>query len=120
MIPFGPIPSRRLGRIRGINNTGTGFPEDLLSITAVHPIRRDAVDTLLLKHDAGADELQRLIREGLITMTSSRPQIEADPVFRENACKEKKLHVFDKDADPDPICRGEQVPELNNFVYYVY
>jgi wyosine [tRNA(Phe)-imidazoG37] synthetase (radical SAM superfamily) len=40
--------------------------EDLLSITAVHPMRRDAVRTLLSRTDADWTVVEGLVREGLL------------------------------------------------------
>ena len=38
--------------------------DDLLSITAVHPMRRDAVEALLEKDGADASVLEELLRSG--------------------------------------------------------
>ncbi|MBN2175895.1 MAG: radical SAM protein [Bacteroidales bacterium] len=43
--------------------------EDILSITAVHPMREDAVDKLLLKARANQKVIDKLINEGKITKT---------------------------------------------------
>ncbi len=40
------------------------FEEDLLSITAVHPMKKEAVETLLRKANANWDIVERLITEG--------------------------------------------------------
>lgn len=42
------------------------FTEDILSITAVHPMRKDAVMQLLAKSNAPLDSLNQLIENGLI------------------------------------------------------
>ncbi len=76
-IAFGPVPSRRLGNSLGINNipaktcsygcvycqvgrTGN-IEEDLLSITAVHPLREDAVEALLKRNHADWTIVRKLI-----------------------------------------------------------
>jgi hypothetical protein len=47
--------------------TTTGnVEEDLLSITAVHPMREDAVDALLARSGAGWSEVRGLIERGLL------------------------------------------------------
>ncbi|NPA47751.1 MAG: radical SAM protein [Thermococci archaeon] len=40
------------------------FEEDVLSITAVHPMRRDAVEELMRRDGADWEDVERLIREG--------------------------------------------------------
>jgi len=83
---FGPVPSRRLGKSLGVNNiphkvcsyscmycqvgnafSSTGnFREDILSITAVHPMREDAILKLLHKTDDNKNILALLIEEKLL------------------------------------------------------
>lgn len=85
MIAFGPVPSRRLGHSLGINNMPTkiciyscvycqlgrennfaftGNAEiDLLSITSVHPMRKDSVEKFLKKANANWDIVVKLINE---------------------------------------------------------
>jgi wyosine [tRNA(Phe)-imidazoG37] synthetase (radical SAM superfamily) len=46
------------------------FAEDILSITAVHPMRKDAVLQLLAKSNAPLDSLNQLIENGLIKIVS--------------------------------------------------
>lgn len=43
--------------------------EDLLSITAVHPMRREAVDAFLSRADADWSAVERLVRDGLLVRT---------------------------------------------------
>jgi wyosine [tRNA(Phe)-imidazoG37] synthetase (radical SAM superfamily) len=43
------------------------FRDDMLSITAVHPLRQDAVNELLKKSNGSEDELQGLVDKGLLT-----------------------------------------------------
>ena len=52
MIVFGPVPSRRLGRSVGINN---------MNITAVHPMKKPAVETLLQKCNSNWNVVEKLI-----------------------------------------------------------
>ncbi|HQA60557.1 MAG: hypothetical protein WBJ82_10560 [Tepidanaerobacteraceae bacterium] len=54
MIVFGPVPSRRLGRSVGINN---------MNITAVHPMKKPAVETLLQKCNSNWNVVEKLIDE---------------------------------------------------------
>ncbi len=54
MIVFGPVPSRRLGRSVGINN---------MNITAVHPMKKPAVETLLQKCNSNLNVVEKLIDE---------------------------------------------------------
>mgnify|MGYP001056529919 CR=1 FL=1 len=54
MIVFGPVPSRRLGRSVGINN---------MNITAVHPMKKPAVDRLLQKNNCDWYIINKLIDE---------------------------------------------------------
>jgi wyosine [tRNA(Phe)-imidazoG37] synthetase (radical SAM superfamily) len=48
--------------------------EDILSITAVHPMRRDAVRKLLSRSDAGWELINKLTAEGKLTETEYRGQ----------------------------------------------
>lgn len=50
------------------------FTEDILSITAVHPMRKDAVMQLLEKSNAPLDSLNQLIENGLIKIVSFNNQ----------------------------------------------
>ena len=50
------------------------FAEDLLSITAVHPMRKDAVMQLLAKSNAPLESLNQLIDNGLIKIVSFNNQ----------------------------------------------
>lgn len=43
---------------------------DLLSITAVHPMRQDAVDALLARSGGGGEIVERLVRQGRIIRTA--------------------------------------------------
>jgi len=54
LIVFGPVPSRRLGRSVGINN---------MNITAVHPMKKPAVETLLQKCNSNLNVVEKLIDE---------------------------------------------------------
>lgn len=54
MIVFGPVPSRRLGRSVGINN---------MNITAVHPMKKPAVETLLQKCNSNLNVVEKPIDE---------------------------------------------------------
>ncbi len=54
MIVFGPVPSRRLGRSVGIYN---------MNITAVHPMKKPAVETLLQKCNSNWNVVEKLIDE---------------------------------------------------------
>jgi hypothetical protein len=54
LIVFGPVPSRRLGRSVGINN---------MNITAVHPMKKPAVETLLQKCNSNWNVVEKLIDE---------------------------------------------------------
>lgn len=50
--------------------SATGDPrEDLLRITAVHPMRREAVEALLVRTGAGWEVVSRLVGEGLLVET---------------------------------------------------
>lgn len=51
------------------------FEKDLLSITAVHPLRHDAVEELLQKSGAHKTDLNQLINKGLIRKTIYNNQI---------------------------------------------
>ncbi len=57
-ITFGPVPSRRLGRSLGINN--------ILNITAVHPMRQDAVDEILNKAKVDWHLVEKMLQNGEI------------------------------------------------------
>lgn len=46
--------------------------EDLLNITAVHPMREDAVEEFLRKADAGWEKVDDLIKKGLLKQTEYR------------------------------------------------
>jgi wyosine [tRNA(Phe)-imidazoG37] synthetase (radical SAM superfamily) len=48
--------------------------EDILSITAVHPMREDAVRKLLSRADAGWDLIKKLTAEGKLMETAYRGQ----------------------------------------------
>jgi len=50
------------------------FTDDILSITAVHPMRKDAVIQLMAKSDASAESLDQLISSGLIEKISYNRQ----------------------------------------------
>jgi len=50
------------------------FIDDILSITAVHPMRKDAVMQLMAKSDASAESLDQLIRSGLLEKISYNRQ----------------------------------------------
>jgi wyosine [tRNA(Phe)-imidazoG37] synthetase (radical SAM superfamily) len=43
--------------------------EDLLSITAVHPMRKDAVDAILAKNGSDRSILESLIKENMIRVS---------------------------------------------------
>lgn len=65
------IISERVGRVETlIGYEGNAFAstgdavEDLLSITAVHPMREDAVDAFLERADVAWDVVERLLQEG--------------------------------------------------------
>ena len=65
-IAFGPVPSRRLGRSLGINN--------ILAITAVHPIREDAVADLLARTGQGWPVVEELVADGRLSRREHRGQ----------------------------------------------
>jgi wyosine [tRNA(Phe)-imidazoG37] synthetase (radical SAM superfamily) len=74
---YGPVPSRRLGRSLGINNipakvcSYTGdIEKDLLSITAVHPMRKEAVEALLARAGAPWEVVERLVAQGDLRETN--------------------------------------------------
>jgi wyosine [tRNA(Phe)-imidazoG37] synthetase (radical SAM superfamily) len=50
------------------------FADDILSITAVHPMRKDAVMQLMAKSNASTESLDQLIRNGLIEKISYNKQ----------------------------------------------
>ena len=49
--------------------------QDLLSITAVHPMRKDAVSALLLRADAGWEVVNRLVSRGDLVQTQYREHL---------------------------------------------
>ncbi len=53
-------------------SAGSDFADDLLRITAVHPMRRKAVDKLMRKHGASGKELQLLLDKRLLTISRYR------------------------------------------------
>ena len=51
--------------------SSTGNPkEDIMSITAVHPMREDAIEELLKRNDASFNLVNELLEENLIRRTS--------------------------------------------------
>ena len=95
---FGPVPSRRLGQSMGINNIPpkictysciycqlgrtikvqterevfyelSDVKEDLLNITAVHPMREDSVEVFLERAHADWKEVKQLINNDQLIRT---------------------------------------------------
>ena len=71
MATFGPVPSRRLGRSLGVMGyegneftTTENAVRDLLATTAVHPMRKDAVQELLAKSGKDWAVVRRLVAQG--------------------------------------------------------
>ncbi|MFO7369402.1 MAG: radical SAM protein [Bacteroidales bacterium] len=61
------IQVEMLAGFEGIDTGATGNPyDDILNITAVHPLREDALHELLRKNQAGIQVLQSLMKQGLI------------------------------------------------------
>lgn len=50
------------------SSTGN-FEDDILNITAVHPMRKDAVESLLEKNNSNWDTVDKLVREGKLIET---------------------------------------------------
>jgi hypothetical protein len=86
-IAFGPVPSRRLGRSLGINN--------ILDITAVHPMREDAVADLLARTGQGWPVVEELVRDGRLAR-------------REHAGRTFFVRRF---ARPAPVAAASATPE---------
>lgn len=66
-------PVEILAASEGLGFSGCGqAAADLLAITAVHPMRREAVEELLAHSGAGWDVVRTLVREGRIVQTTYR------------------------------------------------
>jgi wyosine [tRNA(Phe)-imidazoG37] synthetase (radical SAM superfamily) len=69
------VPAELLTGYEGNAFASSGnFEEDILSITAVHPMRKDAVEQLMAKSNAPAESLNQLVDNGLIKIVSFNNQ----------------------------------------------
>jgi wyosine [tRNA(Phe)-imidazoG37] synthetase (radical SAM superfamily) len=69
------VPAELLTGYEGNAFASSGnFEEDILSITAVHPMRKDAVMQLLAKSNTPADNLNQLVKNNLIKIVSFNNQ----------------------------------------------
>lgn len=69
------VPAELLTGYEGNAFASSGnFEEDILSITAVHPMRKDAVMQLLAKSNTPADNLNQLVNNNLIKIVSFNNQ----------------------------------------------
>ena len=86
---FGPVPSRHLGKIAGINNIPpqictyscvycqlgkslkmvADIEADILSITSVHPMREDAINAYLKKANGHFSSIEKLLDEKKIIVS---------------------------------------------------
>lgn len=70
------LPTELLTGYEGNAFASSGnFSQDILSITAVHPMRKDAVQELMVRSGASANSLNELIENGLIRKTIYNNQI---------------------------------------------